>query len=192
MSGQHFSLNRPAHLARRNAYYEKAAELLYQPLTNRPSDERLTRLRLIARLLKTAFNHARFAVMAPAATDTDRDFLEFIDLLRRNLSAIIFMTEHESFLTTEESFLCRFLQADANACELPARHYRRRTDDLMEGLLHLLRLAQTPFFDLQQSAREGMTEEEHTRYQRALDSFRGEVHQDRTDGPDDASGADSA
>ena len=54
-------------------------------------------------------------------------------------------------------------------------HYRRRADDILQGLWHLLRLAHKPYRELQQANLDSLTEEERARYKKAYQSFREEM-----------------
>jgi hypothetical protein len=85
------------------------------------------------------------------------------------------MTQHQSHLEAEESFLCQFLSAKHDECVLPAMHYRRRADDILQGLWHLLRLAHKPYRELQQANLDSLTDEERARYKKAYQSFREEA-----------------
>lgn len=170
-----FSVNLPVHLARRDAYYEKAAELIYRAGEIMDLDPRRELLSRVSHLLETARFHAEMVILADQSSPADRDFLAFLQLLCRNARAILFMIEHESELDADEGFLCRFLLATPEQCELPALHYRRRADDLMHGLIHLLRLAHEPFWRQQQAVRDQEDAEAAQRYTQARESFQREL-----------------
>ena len=63
----HLHLNRPVHLARRDAYYESGVELLNQPLHGMGLRERIRHSERALALFKTAAQHARFAGRSPQA-----------------------------------------------------------------------------------------------------------------------------
>jgi len=85
------------------------------------------------------------------------------------------MLQHQLHLEAEESFLCQFLSATPEQCVLPAMHYQRRAEDILQGLWNILQLAHTAYRNLQQVNIERMTEEERARYRKAYDSFRSDV-----------------
>lgn len=175
MSVPHFDINRPIHLARRDAFFERAAELLYMPVGELDAPARLDHLSRVLQLLKTAQQHAFFATRSAQAANPEQDFLHFLRLVSGNLQSVHSMTQHQDHLEGEKGFLCRFLNAPPEECALPAMHYRRRADDILQGIWHLLRLAHKPYRELQQANVQGLTAEEKERYRRAYQSFRQEI-----------------
>ncbi len=176
----HFTLNRPIHLARRDAFFERAAELLllHMPVEEMDAPARLDHVSHVLRLLSTAQKHAAFAARASQATDQERDFLHFLNLVAGNLQSASSMTQHQNHLEGEEGFLCRFLNAPPEECALPAQQYRRRADDILQGIWHLLRLAHRPYRELQQANLRSLGESETERYRKAYQSFRQELQGD--------------
>ena len=174
MSKQHFDINRPIHLARRDVFFERAVELLNTPLQDLDIDTRLKHADVIQALLKTSESHAFFATRS-SASPQEHDFLRFLKLIANNVNSIHAMMQHQSDLEGEEGFLCQFLGATAEQCALPALHYQRRAEDILQGLWHMLQLAHSPYRALQQTNFEGMSDEERSRYKKAYDSFRKEV-----------------
>lgn len=181
MSSLHFNLNRPVHLARRDAYFERAVELLYMPVQEMDANARLSHVEKVLSLLKTAQQHAFFATRSPATPQQEHDFLHFLQLIAHNLQSAQSMTQHQSHLEGEESFLSQFLGAKPEECALPALHYRRRADDILQGLWHLLRLAHKPYRELQQRNQAMLSDSERDRYKRAYGIFREELSAKRTE-----------
>lgn len=175
MSSLHFNLNRPIHLARRDAFFERAVELLYMPVQDLDSQARLSHVEKVLSLLTTAQKHAFFATRSPEAHQQEHDFLHFLKLISHNLQSAHSMTQHQLHLEGDESFLCQFLSASPEECALPAMHYRRRADDILQGLWHLLRLAHKPYRELQQKNLEAMQDDARARYKNAYSSFRDEL-----------------
>jgi hypothetical protein len=175
MSVLHFNLNRPIHLARRDAFFERAVELLYMPVQEMDAATRLAHVERVLNLLNTAQQHAFFGARSPDATQQEHDFLHFLQLISHNLQSAQSMTQHQSHLEGEASFLCQFLTAKPEECALPALHYRRRADDILQGLWHLLRLAHKPYRELQQKNLAGLSDSEKARYKKAYQSFREEL-----------------
>lgn len=176
MSVQDFNLNRPIHLARRDAYFERAVEMLYMPMQDMETNRRIHHVEQVLALLKTAQFHAFFATKSPQSTQEEHDLLHFLRLISHNVQSAHSMMQHQSHLEGEEGFLCQFLDARPEECVLPAMHYRRRADDIFHGLWHLLRLGHKPYRKLQQSNLTSLNEAEKERYKKAYQSFRDEIH----------------
>ncbi len=188
MSSVHFNLNKPVHLARRDAHFERAVELLYMQIEGFDIQERIAHAEQVLSLLKTAEKHAFFATQADVVSGREQEFLHFLRLISHNVQSIHSMMQHQSFLEAEESFLCQFLNTTPERCVLPAMHYRRRADDLHQGVWHLLRLAHSPYRELQKEARAQMNEDQRSRYEKAYHSFRDELNPD-TERPADQAAA---
>jgi hypothetical protein len=171
----HFDINRPIHLARRDVFFERAVELLYTPLQNLSTAERIAHAEIVISLLKTAESHAFFGIQSSGTIAQETDFLRFLKLISDNVQSAHSMLQHQLHLEAEESFLCQFLSATPEQCVLPAMHYQRRAEDILQGLWNILQLAHTAYRNLQQVNIERMTEEERARYRKAYDSFRSDV-----------------
>lgn len=177
MSATDFNLNRPIHLARRDAHFERAVELLYMPITQLDTELRLQHVAKVLALLQTAHHHASLAAKSVEVTQQEHDFLRFLNLISHNVQSAQSMMQHQTDLDGEEGFLCQFLSATPEECALPALHYRRRADDILQGIWHLLRLAHRPYRELQQSNTRDLSSAELSRYRRAYDSFCAEVNE---------------
>ena len=164
-----FNLNRPVHMARRDAHFERALDLLNVATQDLDTPARIAHIDRIMRLLSRADHHARFAVQSPQALQKEKDFLHFLELITDNVHSAHSMVRHQGHFEGEEGFLCQFLNARPEECVLPAMHYRRRADDIFHGLWHLLRLAQRAYRTVQQTAVQSLGESERARYQRAYD-----------------------
>lgn len=176
MSLLHAHLNRPIHLARRDAFYERAVELLYLPLQEMDTKTRLQHMGQVLALLEVAKKHAFFAARSSQRASREPDFLHFIQLIYDNVQAIESMMRHQAHLEGAESFLCQFLNTTREQCQLPAMHYRRRADDIMQGLWQILRLAYTPYRSLQNEFNREGSDEECKRYEKAYETFREETN----------------
>jgi len=170
----HFNLNRPIHLARRDVFFERAVEMLNMPLQELDILLRIKHAEMILSLLKTSESHAFFATRSSASLQ-EHDFLRFLKLIADNVQSIHAMMQQQSHLEGEEGFLCQFLGATAEQCALPAMHYQRRAEDILQGLWHVLQLAHAPYRSLQKANYETMNDGERERYKKAYDSFRQEV-----------------
>jgi hypothetical protein len=168
----HLHMNRPVHLARRDAYYEAAVELLNRPLHGLDLRERVRQAERALALFKTAAHHARFAGRSPQALPQEADFLRFMQLVIDQIGSLLAMTQQQTHFLLEECFLGQFLKAQPEQLQLMPGHYQRRAEDIQEGLCHLLQMAYQPHHDLYEADMNGLTPEERARYNQAYGSFR--------------------
>ena len=168
----HLHLNRPVHLARRDAYYERAGELLNLPLQGLDMRGRLRKMEQVLALLNTAMTHARFACRSPQATVTEKDFLRYLQLISHQVEALLAMMRQQAHFFEDECFLGQFLKTQPEQLQLLPGHYQRRAEDILEGICHLLQLAHAPYYALHQSNFQALTGEEQIRYRQAYASFR--------------------
>ncbi len=175
VSKQHFDINRPIHLARRDVFFERAMELLCVPLKNLSTGDRIRSSDLVLSMLKTAESHAFFAIQSSNTVAQESDFLRFLRLISDNVKSAHAMMQHQFHLEAEESFLCQFLNATPEQCVLPAMHYQRRAEDILQGLWNVLQLAHTAYRSLQTANLQKLTEEERARYHKAYESFRNDI-----------------
>ncbi|MBP7829222.1 MAG: hypothetical protein KA248_04820 [Kiritimatiellae bacterium] len=175
MKSNHFDINRAVHLARRDVFFERAAEMLYSPFQHLPTVQRIRHVETILSLLKTSEQHAFFAIQASRALPREHDMLRFLRLISDNVQSAHSMMQHQLHLEGEESFLCQFLSATPEQCVLPAMHYQRRAEDILQGLWNVLQLAHTAYRQLQQANQDQLQPEERERYRLAYESFRQDV-----------------
>ncbi len=176
MTTNDFNLNRPIHLARRDVHFERAVELLYMPIHELDTEARIRHVEKILNLLKLAQHHAFLATKSAGTSNAEHEFLRFLNLISHNVQSAHAMMQHQTHLEREEGFLCRFLSASQEECALPALHYRRRADDILQGVWHIMRLAHRPYRELQRDNSQSLTPQELARYRRAYDSFHEEVN----------------
>ena len=174
-----FNLNRPVHTARRDAYFERALDLLNMPSGEMDTATRLHHVSRVLALLQTAERHADFSVKSPQATAQERDFLHFLRLIAHNVQSAQSMIQHQGHFEGEEGFLGQFLGVSPEECALPAMHYRRRADDILQGLWHLLTHARRPYLLLRQATAATLTTDEAQRYTRARESALAEMDKPR-------------
>ncbi len=171
----HIHLNRCVHLARRNACFERGLELLCVPTRDLSARNRLEHIDRVVQLLKKANEHAYLAARATDVRPREKDFIHFLELILDAVGSIQFMMQHQVHLEQEESFLCRFLETNSEESLLPARHYQRRADDLMEGLWELFRLVAKPYRMLEDETAQDFSEDERKRYEHAYNTLRPEL-----------------
>ena len=175
MKKNHFDINRPVHVARRDVFFERAAELLYTPFQHLPTAQRIRHVETILALLKTSERHAFFAIQASSSLPREHDMLRFLRLIADSVQSAHSMMQHQLHLEAEESFLCQFLTATPEQCVLPAMHYQRRAEDILQGLWNVLQLAHNAYRGLQQANQDQFQPEERERYRLAYESFRQDV-----------------
>ena len=168
----HFDLNRPVHLARRDVFFERAAEMLYTPFQHLATAQRIRHVETIMALLKTSESHAFFAIQASNSLPKEHDLLRFLRLISDSVQSAHSMMQHQLHLEAKESFLCQFLSATPEQCVLPAMHYQRRAEDILQGLWNVLQLALSAYRSLQQSNLQQLTPDEQQRYRLGYESFR--------------------
>lgn len=171
----HFDRNRRIHLARRDAYFERAVQLLYAPIQSFPTAQKIAHIEAILGMLEVAERHTFFALQSLQALPSERDFLRFVRLLRDNVQSALSMLQHQLHLEEEESFLCQFLNATPEQCTLPALHYQRRAEDILQGLWNILQLAHTAYHELQTNNLAGLRDEDRRLYQQAFETFRADA-----------------
>src|SRR2546425_678421 len=99
------ALNRPVHLAGRDAYYEGAVKLLQGDLMNYPVGDRLEKCRHITYLLQLAHEHAAFALRGLDSSREEKLFVQFLELLLDSAQALQVMTKHENLLVSDRELL---------------------------------------------------------------------------------------
>lgn len=168
--------NRPVHLARRDAFFECAVEVLYAPRQIEPDlNARLVQVEKVLSLLRRAEKHGHLITHSNAATARERDFLHFLELISKNVQSAQSMLLNQMHLGEEESFLRNFLRTDDDAYALPAMDYGRRAEDILQGLWHVLRLALSPYRSLQRETLTALAPDEKNRYQAAYQFVKEEV-----------------
>ena len=168
----HLNVNRPVHLARLDACYENAVELLNRPIHNLDLRERIRHTECALDMFKTAAHHARFAGRSPQASPQEADFLRFLQLIIDQVESLLAMTQQQTHFVLEECFLGQFLKAQPEQLQLLPGHYQRRAEDIQDGVCHLLQLAYPPYHTLYQTNLQTLSEAERSRYNLAYESFR--------------------
>jgi hypothetical protein len=171
----HFDRNRKVHLARRDAYFEHAVQLLYSPTQSLSTAQKIAHIEAILSMLGVAERHTFFVTHASQCVPAEREFLRFVRLLRDNVQSALSMLQHQLHLEEEESFLCQFLSATPEQCALPALHYQRRAEDILQGLWNILQLAHSAYHHLQQSNFAQLSAEDLETYRKAYASFRSDA-----------------
>jgi hypothetical protein len=165
-------LNRPALLARRDAAVEQAVETLYRPVQSMDTQGRLAHVNSILALLKTALVYADRAAHSERATQKEKDFRRFLELVLGNVESVEALIRNQAhFQSEQECFLSQFLGSDAEAATLSATNFQRRSEDMLHGLWQILRLSHAPYRALQAENLASLTAEERERYERGYGRY---------------------
>ncbi len=167
----HFELNRPIHLARRDVYFERAVELISSQHEIHGVDLQVEDYEEILFLLRTARQHARFSIRNADQNEIDEQFSRFINLLAGNVKAVLSMINLKGMIENAQGSSFSFLGVNQASAGLQAEEYQRRANDIVRSMQNTLKLAQEPFVSLKTVSREASTDEENARYEKARDHF---------------------
>ena len=167
----HFELNRPVHLARRDVYYEAAVDLIssQQPMHGVAVSTEVYEHILF--MLRIARQHAKFALRGEGLAGHDEQFSLFINLLAGNVKAVLSMMNLKSMVENSHESSFSFLGVNQASAGLQAEEYQRRASDIIRSIQNTLKLAQEPFNNLKAENRETATDEDNARYKRALKHY---------------------
>lgn len=170
--------NRPVHLGRRDASVENTMERLNSPIEQLDTRQRIAHVNRVNHQLEIALHHATQAYRAAATSPAERDFQHFLELLLQIVQAAQALLLHQEHLETEEhTFLSRFLGVRAEEGSLAALNFQRRTEDLLQAIWQLMRLALVPYRALQQENQAALGPEDLQRYLRAYEALRKEFRE---------------
>lgn len=166
------ALNRPVHLAGRDAYYEHAVRFLQGDLMNYPAADRLEKGRAIVSLFQFAREHADFAQRGVEAKREEKLFLQFLDLLLDSAQALQVMTKHEHLLASDRELLRELLGENLEMIDRSAAEHRQLAHNLLKETIHLIQMAAETFRKLKEkNLAEFGKDDSRARYQRAYESF---------------------
>lgn len=176
MKNENYNLNRVVHLARRDAFLEKAFEVLRGPLAELPYRQRAQQIDLTLYYLQSAVEHGLLAAKvtpaeaAPAAKPTETSFLLFLRLVLSNLYAARVIMENVHALKDHKGHLAQFLQP--NAKTNPLAGLEHEGEQLLQGTEQLLGLAEAPFGALRKTMAASLNTSDRQRYQKAYDGLK--------------------
>lgn len=171
------SINRPIHLARRDAYVEKAFELLNLPISALDTETRIRHIHRVADLLKSGLHHVIAVADAPNADPLEGDFQRFLKLIIQSVQSLGAFLGNQAHLESEDqSRMARFLGVSEDEIALAAVNYQRRSEDMVESLWQMLRMGNMSYRALRQRNLDQYDAEDRQRYQRAYDTLREELN----------------
>ena len=167
----HFEKNRPVHLARRDVYFECAAELISAQQQRRRPEIRVENYEEILFLLRIARQHGRFSVRNNGKNEKDEQFCRFINLLAGNVKAVLSILNLKHSIEAEDGFFFSFLGGNYASVALQAEEYLRRARDIDCTIHNTLTLAKEPFQQLKEANAAALSEDELVRYNKARKHF---------------------
>lgn len=166
----HFEQNRPVHLARRDVYFERAAELISAQQQTFSSEIKIGDYEEILFLLRVARQHARFSIRDTGKNEDDEQFGRFINLLAGNVKAVLSMMNLKHTVESDDSFFS-FLGTNQASVALQAEEYQRRANDIVRSIHNTLKLAEEPFEQLKVDNAAAASDNEQERYDKARGHF---------------------
>ncbi len=170
MSSDPFHLNRPVHLARRDVFYEKAAERIRRLPSQKLIDEQRNTAEQALYLLREARRHAEAANLSEKTSTQSRLFVKFMDIVVDNTLSVTRMLRRQLTVNASDNALDGFTGATGTASKMSG-HYRRCAVLLLKGLMNSLQQAEKPFRDLCQTSIAKMTSVDKARYEKAYKHF---------------------
>lgn len=175
--------NRPVHVARRDAYVERATELLIMPLEHMDTGARIGHVGRVIHLLEKALAEAELAARGGTVSQIEQDFAHFLHLILANVRSADAFLENQAHLESDEhSFLTKFLGIGPDEIALAAMNYQRLSIEVLAALWQMLRLMHVPYHTLQQKNQGEFDEADRGRYQTAYQHLRGELHETPPEG----------
>jgi hypothetical protein len=170
MSVDVFHLNRPVHLARRDAFFEKADEYIRGlSKLETPSGQRRQAEKAL-HLFQEARRHALAANLSEQTSSQSHRFVDFIDMAIDNTQSTARMLRRQLFVNRDDSPLHKFLGGSETGNKMSG-HYRRCAAHILKGLLLVLQQAEKPIDELQQNSFSKMNPVDRTRYEKAKTHF---------------------
>ena len=167
----HFELNRPVHLARRDISFEKAVAVIASQQPAFGGGPGVENYEEVLFLLRTARQHARFAIRNAGRNSHDEQFSLFVNLLAGNVKAVLSMINLKGMVESTQGSSFSFLGVNEASAGLQAEEYQRRANDIVRSMQNTLRLAEEPFEKLKAENRASFSEEETLRYEKARGHF---------------------
>lgn len=169
-------LNRPVHVARRDAYVERAVDLMSQSADHGDVAAQIRHVRRVIGLLEAALEEAELAARGGDIPKIERDFMHFLEVALGNVRSAAAMMENQLELeAAEHSFLVGYLGVAQDEVALIATNYRRLSADVLAALWHLLGMLPVPYRALREENSREFDEDARVRYRVAYDSIREEL-----------------
>jgi len=161
-------INKAPLLGRRDAFYDRAREMLETrdlKLIFSPQDKSI--INIIFLLKQTIFN-AKFAMAyLKEKPEDNKNFLEHLDILYDESKVGYFALKHCFLIGKEEGFIKKFYGKSAEKIEEHVESYRMRSLASMEYLNLHVQLADRKYNILKKFEQDSLTDQEIDRYKKA-------------------------
>ena len=162
-------MNRPVHLARSNAFIEKARNLFQDGMGKAPQKRRIQLIESSLYYLQSALEHASLAAKSTKTRPGEESFMVFIRMVMICIYSARILLDNEIQLADSKSPLWQFL----HRCDKTTQtvKFARSGEQLLEDAGHLFKLSREPAEDLRQTLLENMNDEERARYRLAYEGL---------------------
>lgn len=167
----HFEQNRPVHLALRDVYYERAAQMIADEQHHSGPEINVEDYEEILFLLRVARQHAQFSIRNAGKNETDEQFSRLLNILVGNVKAVLSMINLKGMVENPDGSFFSFLGANQASIALQGEEYQRRANDIIRSIHNTLELAKDPFELLQLENTAAASKEERERYAKARAHF---------------------
>jgi len=164
-----YDLNRPVHLARSNAFIEKARKL-FEECTGKVSPRR--RIQLIEGslyYLQSALEHSTLAAKSTQTNPLEESFAAFIRMMMICIYSARLLLDNELQLGDSRSPFWQFMHRRGKATQ--AVKFARSGEQLLDDAAHLFKVSREPVEDLRQALMEDMNDEARARYKLAYEGL---------------------
>lgn len=166
-----YNMNRSVHLARRDAFLEKALEHFDECRGDIPFKKQMEKMDATLYCLQGAVDHGAMTLKATKKTAHNDALLLFTRMVLFELYSVRIIMENESQLKNQKSPLRQFLQHNDNINDATTS-FARSGEQLLQDVANLLEMAKEPFLTTKQTLIEQMEEDERSRYQRAYEGLK--------------------
>ncbi len=167
----HFEQNRPVHLALRDVYFERAAQMISAQQNVVGPEINVEDYEEILFLLRVARQHASFAIRNAGKNEADEQFNRFLNILVGNVKSVLSMINLKGMVANPDGSFFSFLGANQASMALQGEEYQRRANDIIRSIHSTLKLAEDPFELLKLENSSAASEEERERYAKARAHF---------------------
>ena len=170
MKNKNCDTNRRVHLARRDAFLEKAMAAFRACLADMPYKQRARQIDTTLYCLQSAAEHGTLAANATHKSPLEAPFLLFIRMVLFDLYSVRVIMENEHALKDRKSTLWQFLHRNGKTDDIVS--FNRGGEQLLQDVAHLFGMVKAPFRDIQKTLAEGMDANDRERYQRAYNGLK--------------------
>jgi len=170
MKNKTCDINRPVHLARQDAFLEKAAEFFRDCLAELPYKQKAQQIDVALYCLQSAAEHGNLAANTTHTSPLEAPFLLFIRMVLFNLYSVRVIMENEHALKDRKSPLWQFLHRNGKMKDVVS--FERSGELLLQDVAHLFGMVEAPFRDIQATLAGEMTANERERYLRAYNGLK--------------------